>query len=554
VIPVSVAAVLERIREIDARFGVQDAGSFSHALALATGHLKGAQSVRALPEDERSLVERAARDQGVDPALAMAVLMHESGGNPRAVSPAGAMGLMQLMPETARALDVSDPFDPKQNVLAGVRYLRQKLEEFGSVPLALAAYNAGSGAVLHFGGIPPYPETWRFVDAVLRTRSLEAGDQKTATDAAATVNRHSELRTSPPAGPTGDHTAQPAGDGMAGRRIRSWHATPASDGNATQITVQGNEQSANATLGAGSGYRLSSIWQFASTQIDVEQRARRAQQQLLGPRPDHIDRHGAPATTSVADERDGQPRGQETSASDPATVQRHIVRDVAHQVSADSGPAHERPVQAGPSTEPLGAKHTRPADVDQVQAPSPSAVNDARVAPIDARHADQSGREGDAVGNGRTSGEPRVWTGHGGHSLAAPQAAASSDGPSSGQRTAEHAAQRDPSNTAPDSPAVTPRPGAVHVTLRIGDGERPVNVTVVGRTSEVWARVAAPTQELGHALEVRAGDLKSALASHRIRLADLVVTPAAGEAWRERRNDLWYERRDRESGTEEEGA
>ncbi|ACX52402.1 Lytic transglycosylase catalytic [Ammonifex degensii KC4] len=103
------------------------------------------------------------------PGLVEAVARAESGLNPRAVSRAGAMGLMQLMPGTARALGVTDPFDPVQNVEAGARYLRQLLDRFGGdLRLALAAYNAGPGAVERYRGIPPYPETQAYVEKVLR--------------------------------------------------------------------------------------------------------------------------------------------------------------------------------------------------------------------------------------------------------------------------------------------------------------------------------------------------------------------------------------------------
>lgn len=115
------------------------------------------------------LIERHARGKGVDPALVHAVIRAESGYRPEAVSPKGAVGLMQLMPETARRFGVSDPAHPESNVGAGTAYLRQLLDRFNSVPLALAAYNAGEGAVIRYGNsVPPFPETMAYVSKVLR--------------------------------------------------------------------------------------------------------------------------------------------------------------------------------------------------------------------------------------------------------------------------------------------------------------------------------------------------------------------------------------------------
>jgi soluble lytic murein transglycosylase-like protein len=112
------------------------------------------------------LILGSAQRYGVSPSLVKAVCMAESAMNPRAVSSAGAQGLMQLMPGTAHSLDVSDPFEPAQSIDGGARYLAQQLRTFGDISLALAAYNAGPGAVKKHQGIPPYTETQRYVKRV----------------------------------------------------------------------------------------------------------------------------------------------------------------------------------------------------------------------------------------------------------------------------------------------------------------------------------------------------------------------------------------------------
>jgi len=114
------------------------------------------------------LISSASRKFGVDSALIAGVIESESNFDPSAVSRTGAKGLMQLMDGTARGLGVSDPLDPEQNIMGGTKLLRQLLDRYGGdVQLALAAYNAGPGAVNQYGGIPPYAETQRYVPRVL---------------------------------------------------------------------------------------------------------------------------------------------------------------------------------------------------------------------------------------------------------------------------------------------------------------------------------------------------------------------------------------------------
>ena len=112
-------------------------------------------------------IQRAAQKYGVDPKLVSAVAEVESGFNPEAISSAGAVGIMQLMPETAASLGVN-PYDARQNIEGGTHYLRQLLDSFhGDIRQAVAAYNAGPQAVRDYGGVPPYGETQTYVDSVL---------------------------------------------------------------------------------------------------------------------------------------------------------------------------------------------------------------------------------------------------------------------------------------------------------------------------------------------------------------------------------------------------
>ena len=120
-----------------------------------------------------SIVLKAAAQHGIDPAIIMAIIMAESGYNARAVSKKGAKGLMQLMPRTAKALGVKDIFCPIDNINGGVKYFKRNLNRFnGNVTLALAAYNAGSGNVKKYRGIPPFRATKIYVKKVLQYYEL----------------------------------------------------------------------------------------------------------------------------------------------------------------------------------------------------------------------------------------------------------------------------------------------------------------------------------------------------------------------------------------------
>lgn len=123
---------------------------------------------RRISDKWRLEIDRAARRARVSEALLIAVILVESGGNPRAVSPAGAQGLAQLMPGTARRYGVTNSFDPQDNLQGGAKYLSDLLRLYrGDLVLTLAAYNAGEGAVARYNGVPPYSETRAYVPKVL---------------------------------------------------------------------------------------------------------------------------------------------------------------------------------------------------------------------------------------------------------------------------------------------------------------------------------------------------------------------------------------------------
>jgi soluble lytic murein transglycosylase-like protein len=182
---VSAAAVIARVSEIEAMIatstGVQSPAaptgpSFDQQLTQATASGPGVASAPAGAPVAgasggdgayKAEIDGAAAKYGLDPALLRGLIRQESNFDPNAGSPAGAQGLCQLMPGTAAALGCTNVHDPAQNIDAGARYLRQQLDAFGGdVSKALAAYNAGPGAVKRYGGVPPYAETQNYVRQV----------------------------------------------------------------------------------------------------------------------------------------------------------------------------------------------------------------------------------------------------------------------------------------------------------------------------------------------------------------------------------------------------
>ena len=198
----SLDITLRRISQIERQFAVldkstNDSNSFEKALnnAMSNDSQKeiNVDSVK-LPEitsissfstktnelpDFNDIIKSQAAKNGIDENLLKAVIKTESGFNPNARSGAGAMGLMQLMPQTAESLGVLDPYYPYQNVEGGTKYLKKLLSKYdGNKEMALAAYNAGPGTVDKYGGIPPYKETQNYVKKVLAQEAKLNGGQQ----------------------------------------------------------------------------------------------------------------------------------------------------------------------------------------------------------------------------------------------------------------------------------------------------------------------------------------------------------------------------------------
>ncbi len=169
---------MQRIQQLEQRFGLDSAPSasvdnkgtsFEAALNASQQAVSNTPSSKA-DTNISQLIHNASQKHGVDESLLKALIQTESGFNPAATSPVGAQGLMQLMPQTAKGLGVSNAYDPAQNVEGGTKYLKGLISKYQSLPKALAAYNAGPGNVDKYNGIPPFAETKNYVNKVLTTQ------------------------------------------------------------------------------------------------------------------------------------------------------------------------------------------------------------------------------------------------------------------------------------------------------------------------------------------------------------------------------------------------
>jgi len=180
--PVFAASVETTVRP-DAKTGrlVRSVVVTPRVIPSSTAPRSAGPSLKATPNSQTlaDIIDSVAEQQGVEAPLVHSVIRAESNYNPNAVSPKGAQGVMQLIPETARRFGVSDSFDPRANIEGGVRYLRFLLDYYrGDYPKAIAAYNAGEAAVDKFNGIPPYSETRNYVWQV--AKNLKAAREKQA--------------------------------------------------------------------------------------------------------------------------------------------------------------------------------------------------------------------------------------------------------------------------------------------------------------------------------------------------------------------------------------
>lgn len=163
--PASLLRVLARVNEIENLLSRVKSSSGTPLASRRGAQISPGNSGEN--ESFEEILKEYADQYRIDVNLLRKLVQVESGGDTKAVSPKGAMGLMQLMPQTCRMLGVKDPFDVRENIAAGTRYLRSLIDRFGSLELALAAYNAGPSRVEKYQGVPPFEETRTFLKKIL---------------------------------------------------------------------------------------------------------------------------------------------------------------------------------------------------------------------------------------------------------------------------------------------------------------------------------------------------------------------------------------------------
>ena len=165
---------------------------YKAAAEVKGGFKRAFQSALKVPADMEMMFHEASKKYGVSTKLLKAVAKAESNFNASATSPKGAAGVMQLMPATARALGVSDPYDARSNIMGGAKYLKENLDRYnGDVKLTLAAYNAGSNNVRKYGGVPPFKETQEYVKKIMN----DMGSEESAYDNGMSRNAYGMLNT-----------------------------------------------------------------------------------------------------------------------------------------------------------------------------------------------------------------------------------------------------------------------------------------------------------------------------------------------------------------------
>lgn len=169
--------VLGRISQIQQRMKSLGIDLNQSSEPNAFGDILATEMLGADKQNVLGLIENQAQQSGVDANLLKAVAKVESGFDPSAVSGAGALGVMQLMPQTAQSLGVKNALSAKDNIAGGAAYLKDLLQKYHDVPKALAAYNAGPGAVDNYGGIPPFAETQQYVKKVMSAYQQFSGGQ-----------------------------------------------------------------------------------------------------------------------------------------------------------------------------------------------------------------------------------------------------------------------------------------------------------------------------------------------------------------------------------------